>query len=159
MADPHQNLVLRRKWSVVSVATLNAIRTAPPFPEETFILLLAADGRDSSDQALREHASWLLRAGARCVCAWGPDCERVHDAFDREASELGLNGEDAVIMTTWHEEEPLKEATWFAANTAFPHEAYRDADGALVAISVGSKEWEAEIYDYLQAGTPIEDEA
>jgi hypothetical protein len=159
MADLHQELAPRREWSVVSVATLDAICTAPPFPYDTFVLLLAADGRDFSDHALREHATWLLRAGARCVCTWGPDCERIHDAFDQAALELGLNREGAVIMTSWHDREPLKEATWFAAVTAFPDEAYPDADGALVAISVGSKEWEAEIHEYLKAGTPIDDEA
>lgn len=159
MSDTHQKLATGREWSVVSVVTLDAIRTAPPFPYDTFILLLASDGRDCSDQTLREHASQLLRAGARCVCTWGPDCERVHDAFDHAAHELGLNREGAVIMTTWHDQEPLTEVTWFAANAAFPHEAYAEAEGALVAIAVGSKEWEAEIQDYLQAGTPIDDEA
>jgi hypothetical protein len=61
-------------------------------------------------------------------------------------------------MTTWHPEEPLKDATWFAANAAVPDEAYLEASGALVAIVVGSKEWEAEISDCLQAGTPVENE-
>jgi len=73
--------------------------------------------------------------------------------------DLGLNSHGAVIMTTWHEQEVLKEAVWFAANAAFPDEGYAAASAALVALSVGSKEWDAEIREYLQAGTPLEDEA
>jgi len=158
MPETHQKDSPGREWSVVGVTTLDAIRSVAAFPCDTFVLLLAADARDCSDQTLREVGNHLLRAGARCVCTWGPDCERVHDAFDQAAHELGLNREGAVIMTTWHDGEPLTEATWFAAVSAFPDEPYADADGALVAIAVGSKEWEAEIHDYLQAGTPIEDE-
>ena len=75
------------------------------------------------------------------------------------ATELGLNHGDSVIMTTWHVTEPLKEAVWFAANAAFPDEAYSEAGRTLVAVSVASKEWSDEIRGYLEAGTPIPDEA
>ena len=148
-----------RRWLVVQIATLEAIHNTLQIPYDTFILLLALDGRGLSDRELRDGAVGLLRAGARCICAWGPDCERVHDAFDGAALELGFNNESGVIMTTWHDEESLKEATWFAANSAFPDAKYAAADDALLALSIGSREWEAEIRGYLQAGTPIEDEA
>lgn len=100
----------------------------------------------------------VLEAGARCVCTWGPECERVHDAFDFAARELGLNRDDAVVMTTWHDDEPLREATWYAANAAYPDEAYQGAETNIVAVSVGSHEWVTEITDYLAAGTPLSDE-
>ena len=148
-----------RAWVTVSAASFGAIPSVLPFGTETFVLLLAADARGVSDQGLRDLSSKLLKAGARYVCFWGPDCSRVHDACDLAAMELGFNRGDTVMMTTWHVREPLKEAVWLAANAAFPDEAYSEAGGTLVAMSVGSKEWSDEISEYLQAGTPIQDEA
>ena len=159
MTRDHQKLATGREWLTVTATSFDAIPRLLPFPYDTFVLLLAADGRGVSDQALRECCGHLLKAGARYVCAWGPDCSRVHDACDLAAMELGLNTDDAVIMTTWHDSEPLQEAIWFAANAAFPSDSYPGAGGALIAVSVGSSEWDTEIRDYLQAGTPITDEA
>ena len=159
MTPTPQKLATGRRWVAVNAASFDAIPSALPSGNGTFVLLFAADARGVSDQALRKHCIQFLKAGARYVCFWGPDCSRVHDVCDLVALDLGLNSPGAVIMTTWHEREPLKEAVWFAANAAFPDEAYGEAGAALVALSVGSKEWDAEIRDYLQAGTPIEDEA
>src|SRR2546429_4300712 len=111
--DP-QKLATGRKWITVSAASFDAIPSLLPFPYDTFVLLLAADARGASLQALRKCCSQLLTAGARYVCCWGPDCSRVHDACDLAAMELGLNRGDAVIMTTWHDREPLEETIWFA---------------------------------------------
>jgi len=152
---PHQKLSAVRQWSVRSIATLDAPSTVAPLPYAAFVLLFAADGRGVTDETLREQASQFLKAGARYVCCWGPDCKRVHDAFDLAATDLGFNREGAVVMTTWHDQESLKDVVWFAANAAFSDEAYPEADDALVAIAVGSFEWEAEIHDYLRAGTPV----
>ena len=151
-------LATGRQWIAVNAASFDAIPGVLPTAVETFVLLFAADARGVSDQALRDHCTHLIKTGARYVCFWGPDCSRVHDACDSVARDLGFNRDDAVIMTTWHAREPLREAVWFAANTAFPHEAYAEAGAALVAMSVGSKEWDAEIRAYLEAGTPIEEE-
>ena len=148
-----------RKWVAVSAASFDAVPDAFPLPNKTFVLLLAADGRGLSDQALRARCTQLLMAGARYVCVWGPDCSRVHDSCDQAAAELDLNNDHGVIMTTWHDHEPLEEAVWFAANAAFPDHAYAEAAGALVALSIGSNEWHSHIRDYLEAGTPIRDEA
>ena len=144
---------------MVRVASFDAIPRTFPVAKKTFVLLLAVDGRGIPDHTLRHQCATLLEAGARYVCVWGPDCSRVHDAFDLVAGELGFNSRDAVIMTTWHENEPLEEAAWFAANAAFAHHAYAEASNVLVALSVGSVEWESQIRQYLQAGTPLLDEA
>lgn len=154
-----QKLATGRQWIAVNAASFDAIPSVLPSAVEAFVLLLAADARSVSNQALRDHCAHLLKAGARYVCFWGPDCSRIHDLCDLVALDLGFNRDDAVIMTTWHDQEPLKEAVWFAANAAFPHEGYPEAGDALIAISVGSNEWDAEIREYLQTGTPIEDEA
>jgi hypothetical protein len=159
MTHEHQKPDTGRKWVAVSVASFDAVRGVLTLPYKTFVLLLAADGRGLSDQALHEHCRKLLNAGARYLCVWGPDSSRIHDACDRAATELGLNNDDAVIMTTWHDDESLEDAVWFAANAAFPDHAYVEAAGVLVALSIGSKGWDSQIRDYLEAGTPIQDEA
>src|SRR5882762_11928555 len=138
MTPNPQKLAMGRRWVAVNAASFDAIPSVLPSVDGTFVLLFAADARGVSDHALREHCTHLLKAGARYACFWGPDCSRVHDACDLAAMDLGFNRDDAVIMTTWHDREPLKEAVWFAANAAFPDEAYLKADAALVAISIGS---------------------
>ena len=159
MTHEHQKLGAGRSWVVVSVKSFEAIPARLPLAARTFVLFLAADARGISNQPLLGYCTRLLNAGARYVCAWGPECSRVHDAFDQAAAELGLDNSEGVVMTTWHDHEPLEEALWFAANAAFPDDHYADAGGALVALSVHSAGWESQIRRYLEAGTPMLDEA
>jgi hypothetical protein len=159
MAHQDQKLATGRRWATVRAASFDALASVLPLPFEQFVLLLAADGRGASDHALRDACGRLLQAGARYVCVWGPDASRIHDICDQVALERGLNKGEAVVMTTWHDDEPLEEAVWFAANAAFPNEAFADAGEALVAIAIGSGEWESQIRQYLQDGTPMRDEA
>ena len=63
------------------------------------------------------------------LSAWGPECERVHDCFDIPYLKGNWTGNpedtcDTTIMTTWHSDEPLSEALWFFANSAFPAQAF-----------------------------------
>ena len=147
-----------RKWVAAQASDFATVPEQVRLPSGTFVLLLAADATGVPDRVLHDCAVHLLRAGARYVCAWGPDCERVHFAFDMAAREVGLNHDDAVVMTTSHEDEPLREAVWYAANPAYPDEAYQEAGDCVVAVSIGNDDWAAEIREYLEAGTPLEDE-
>ena len=53
------------------------------------------------------------------------------------------NGANDVVMTTWHEHEPLEEAVDFLATAAVPSDGYLpDSDFRLV-LSVGHPEWGA----------------
>ena len=83
----------------------------------TVLCALDADGVDVNH--LWDFATRLLDAGCMYVCAWGPRCEWVHDVFDAalvgETGELPY-GED--VMTTWHNDESLDEALWFAIYVA-----------------------------------------
>jgi hypothetical protein len=56
-------------------------------------------------------------AGARYICAWGPDCEQVEESFDY-ASFLPEYGEELELVTTAHQNEPIEDALWFAFNCA-----------------------------------------
>src|SRR5437762_11752659 len=120
--DP-QKLATGRKWITVSAASFDAIPSLLPFSYETFVLLLAADARGASDQALRKSCSQLLTAGARYACCWAPESFRAHAPCGFAAMELGRNRGAAVIRTTRADREPIEEATWCAANDASPHGA------------------------------------
>lgn len=60
---------------------------------------------------------WVVDAGCRFAMTWGKDCELWHDSIDTanlEQFDYGDIPEDDFVMTTWHQDEPLDEAIWFA---------------------------------------------
>ncbi len=62
-------------------------------------------------------AEWVYRVGSRYVVTWGDACEEWHDSIDfanLEAFDFGEIPDEDHIMTTWHSDEPLSEAFWFA---------------------------------------------
>ncbi len=154
MTRSRNKLATGREWIAINIPSLDVLDLVLPFAFQSFVLFLGLDARSVSERVLHQSCTKLLKAGARFVSMWGPDCSRVHDAFDIAALELGLNNDNAVIMTTWHADESLTEAVWFAANAAFPDEVYAAAASALVLIFVGSEEWAAQARQFLLAGTP-----
>jgi hypothetical protein len=48
-------------------------------PSSRFVLFLACDARDLSSNTIGRAALAAIRQGAVYVCAWGPDCGRVHE--------------------------------------------------------------------------------
>jgi hypothetical protein len=113
-------------------------------------LFLAMDARPMSINEISNIANWALDQGSVYLCAWGPDCERVHDIIDEVIANrnLGETDED-VIMTTWHEDEALDEALWFAVNSAYPAGAYEGTCETLLAIAVGNQDWGRQIAKML----------
>jgi hypothetical protein len=79
----------------------------------------------------------MLDSGLAYFCAWGPDCERVHDIADevllRRRPEANY---DTDVMTTWHDDESLADAAWFAS-IAFPADEYVGTFVGTVAMLVG----------------------
>lgn len=123
-------------------ADLQAARDLVP-PKRPFGLFLALDATEVQDDKLNELATHFVAEGAVYVCAWGPDCERVHDAFDRagEASLADQPTEDDVMMTTWHHDDTLEDAFWFFAVAASPTESYIEACETWLAVTVGDAGW------------------
>ena len=110
------------------------------------VLFLAMDARPLSVNEISNIANWALDQGAVYLCVWGLDCERVHDIIDEVVCNRNPDETDEdVIMTTWHEDEALDEALWFAVNSAFPAGAYEETCKTLVAIAVGSQDWGSQI--------------
>jgi hypothetical protein len=75
-----------------------------------------------SDDWRNSTARWLVNGGCLYAVAWGTECEKWHDAVDwavLETFDYGDIPDDKFVMTTWHDDEPLSEALWFAGNCAF----------------------------------------
>jgi hypothetical protein len=110
-----------------------------------FVSLLAWDSRAVATADIAHVARVLLDAGCVYFCCWGPGCERVHDIIDEEyvGDGTSVNDDESTIMTTWHTEESLEEATWFALNVAFPDDRFFDSCKAVVSICIGNPEWKA----------------
>ena len=112
-------------------------------PGPHFVCLLAWDARGAADAEVAVLADRLLQAGCVFAVCWGPDCERVHDIFD--AADLDRRPDGPWAMTTWHTDDPLAEAVWFALFVAWPDAAFEDTCGSVVGVSVGSPRWAAEM--------------
>jgi hypothetical protein len=122
-------------------------------PEGNFGLFLTFDARESSDEAILNVAKTALNQGLGYLCAWGPDCERVHDLFDLAAVQKEIVAPEpnpnTVVMTTWHPRDSLKEGIKFFKMWAFGAGRFEDCQTWL-AVNVGQPEWSSEIMELLK---------
>ena len=113
-----------------------------------FVALLALDADAEDDETLEALASRLMAAGCHYVCAWGPGCKRVHDTVDliwnrenpdpptlpkRSSVYPSYAWDEAFVMTTAHDREPLDEALWFAVFNTYVDEHELSSVLALVS--------------------------
>lgn len=116
-------------------------------PEPYFVLFLALDASELGDEVVIAFADKLAAQGVGYVCAWGPECSHVHDLFDLatydDSEELRRKGDenDATIMTSWHADEDLDQALYFAVFDAHPDDHYSHGANALLALVVDSPRW------------------
>jgi hypothetical protein len=118
---------------------------------QNFGLLLLIDAHPLKSEEIRLAGAKLVDQGLAYLCAWGPDCERVHDIFD-EASQI-RNSQlscDDVVMTTSHSDEPLIEALWFFLHGAFPTKCFETSCTDWVIATVGNPDWEQEIRNRIE---------
>jgi hypothetical protein len=109
-------------------------------PEPHFGVLLAMDGTTVAAGRVATFANKLMDQGMVFVCAWGPACERVHDIVDVERTRR-TETDDRFISTTWHGDEDLDDAVWFAVAAEVPSDAYIETCRAVIAIVVDQPEW------------------
>ena len=86
-------------------------------------------------------AEWLVNSGCLYVVAWGIECEAWHDTVDwtvLEKFDFADIPDDEFIMTTWHTNEPLSEAFWFAGQAAW-HPDVELPDTVILHISNGAR--------------------
>jgi hypothetical protein len=71
-----------------------------------FCCFLAWDASHSSVEEVSALIDPLIKAGCVYFVCWGPSCEWVHDIIDETHPNTA-----SVIMTTWHSDESLEEAS------------------------------------------------
>jgi hypothetical protein len=158
---PHPVLIGRHVVSErdVAVLRLDSVQTAFEWEDRKghhFACLCAMDARAVGGDELRSFCLHLLRIGCAYFCAWGPDCERVHDTMDAE-----IVGDDppatyigGCVMTTWHTDESLQEVLEFFFDWTTPDEEYApDGCASALIITAGSALWAEEIERFAKAVT------
>ncbi len=117
------------------------VASRPPdltgLPAGHFAAFVAWDTSGADPVDLEAFCDCLLKRGCVYFCAWGPDCERLHDVFD--AAGVDVN---PVVMTTWHSDESLEEALEFFISSSHPDAGYSDTTRSAIAISIGNRDWE-----------------
>jgi hypothetical protein len=89
-------------------------------------------------------SDWLVKSGCKYMMAWGKKCSSWDDSVDLailKKFNYGDIPDDNFVMTTWHEDEPLKEVFWYAKNNAV-HHTIEVENTLLLHISLDSKELE-----------------
>ena len=142
-----------KKFFLLSCASWDSLAESIQPSSKHFGLLIGADARNIPDANVRALAEGCIGKGLAYLCAWGPDCERVHDLFDEEDRLKELHrkrdprwkADEDVLMTTWHAHEPLSYAVWHFTYCAVPTSYFSsDCDDWIVAI-IGNQEWENEV--------------
>jgi hypothetical protein len=88
-------------------------------PEPYRALLVAKTEAECGWRARFTHHP--VATGCMYFLAWGDDCSVWHDCVDAAnlaAHDFGDIPDDALVMTTWHQNEPLEEAMWFSHHCA-----------------------------------------
>lgn len=111
-------------------------------PSRHFGVLLLCDGNAIPDSTVVNLASRMLSQGLAYLCAWGPDCERIHDLFDEAIIENpnDLIKSDSVIMTTSHD-EPLEDAVWYFLYLTVGAGEYWKTCQSWIVVPVERADW------------------
>jgi hypothetical protein len=141
-----------KDYYLCSVGNIELLSDEITPSSQHFCLFLALDAKSLDDGKIREVAKRLLQKGLVYLCAWGPDCERVHDLFDYTILEMDPQQDRPVVMTTWHTEESFQEAVWFFINAAFPDEAYVRNCHDWMFAPIGNPGWEKVIRESQSSG-------
>jgi hypothetical protein len=112
------------------------------YPSNHFVLLLAADYDNVPSEEITKIAKQLIDKGLAYICTWGPSCEKAHDAFDL-ANVLWeeKKGKELHVMSTWHSEEPIEEAIWFALFCAFVDEEICEQTSTIF-VNIENPQWQ-----------------
>jgi hypothetical protein len=142
-----------REIEVLSFGTIAELAEHLPIRSRHFLLFLAWDATDKTPQELMSFFRPLVERGLVYFCAWGSNCEAVHDAVDRCDIEKGpeTRHADYIVMTTWHADESLEEAFWFFKVCALPNEGIIASECDRFAVAIGNSAWSIELEKALQS--------
>lgn len=133
MAIEPNNSLPKREVRILSVKDILQVPAAIGQEHDVFVLFLALNASEVSNEDLRRVAQELIAQGLAYVCVWGDDCSRVHDQFDLERDENEQNG--LVIMTTWHADETLHEAVELFRDWTWPDDGFARKIWHRIAVS------------------------
>ncbi len=100
-------------------------------------------------------AKELINSGLAYLCAWGVDCEKIHDVIDEVDVMMGIDkkiesDDKNVIMTNWHHNETIKEALYYFLNTTAPTEKYYSECKNSLVLVIGDSSESNNIQEYLE---------
>jgi len=146
-----------KRFAVVEISNLIWPATLE-IPSKRFRLLVVGDTSQLSVRAISDLAAAALERGMVYCCCWGEGCERFHDIVDEVivADDLGprkFSGSkpDDVIVTTWHEDEPLEEALYYFAQLAIPTGGFHSGSEFHLVLCLNNPEWAEQSKKYLQS--------
>ena len=132
---------------LLAVPSLSQVcgRVHPPTPHFG-LLLVATDWSDDVD-GVAAAVEDLSRGGLAWLSVWGNGCERIHDIADDVlcARDDWSTPTDAVVMTTWHDDESLEDTLEFFRIAAWPADAFVKTCGTWVVVVVGSQDLESQV--------------
>ncbi len=137
-----------RPWFLFNGDDLAVWDVAASAEFEQFTVFLALSADRYTDQEISDLGERLRAAGLVYLCAWGPDCGRVHFLFDLvfiAEQESGTRG--SFLLTTDHEDEPLAEGLWWALDAL--GEDVEDLRKSAVVIGTDRDDWRREIRSWL----------
>jgi hypothetical protein len=141
---------VRKNLWLCRVGSLGELAEAIGKPAGRFVLLLAMDAAAVGDEEIERAADELLERGLSFACAWGPQCERVENGFDRaDERRIAEITEKNVVLTTSHAAEELTAAVWYFRYCAWPAEEYEAGCTEWIAAVVGNAEWEQALREAL----------
>lgn len=105
-----------------------------------FILFIAAKASTNEEERIRRFAANAIEAGCAYVCTWGEGSSYLHDTFDLASMDAKRS-----VMSSWHDDETLPDALWFALCNAWPDEdEFPSAAEAMVLLAV-EEPWNDEV--------------
>lgn len=119
---------------------LNEVPGRLTHSSQYFALFTAIDMSVQQAHGSYSYAAELLEQGLAYFCAFGENCEELHDCVDHaDVDRTRTHPEpdnDSVVMTTWHAKDTLQKALWFFLHCANPagHYAY-GCDSYIIAAS------------------------
>jgi len=122
-----------------------------------FVLFLALGGEELADDDVTALAERCLEQGMVYLSVWGPESERVHDLFEEAAAERDPDADaDTVVLSEWHDEEPLSQAVLYAVSSAWPASAYEKTCAATLVVVVGNPDAADQVRGWLKAPSRLD---
>lgn len=149
--EPIGRDLIGRDLFFANVATPAAVRDLA-LPPPHFVTLLVWNAEGQSTETVAVVLEELFARGSSYLCAWGSDCERVHDIADEtDAYPSSLaSPADAVRMTTLHAGEELDEAIDFLLRRTEPSAFYASSTKASLVLCIGPEDLAAKAHHLLR---------